>query len=199
MRFILLLLSLLIVTRNALADILPYPPKHFSVKLICGGGVDCQRAQAAFRRTANYYKTLNVYLDLQSTYVIHEEMSGDSLIQLLKWAVRTSTLPQTDATIIALASYSPLADHVNIDAENTLGRASGIGILGKQPCGAFVRIVGSTKLASKVMAHEVGHLLGATHTQAGIMQPGMDVGQYADGLSEDSVNQIEQYLVSLPH
>lgn len=193
------LLCLFLFCSTAHANLLPYTPKTFTARVICGGGVECARAVHVFELSSTYIDSaVKVRLKLIDAVDIKEEMTGDPHEQLLKWALRTSDLPAVDVTIFALASYSPLSDHIDAESEGILGLASGIGVIGKEPCGAFSRIVGSDKLAAKVMTHEIGHLLGAHHIASGLMFPSMDIGQYMDAYSSESIREIETHLASLP-
>ncbi len=97
-----------------------------------------------------------------------------------------------DVLIVVLPSNYELTASV---LGNDEGRAQGIGLVPhhRQPY-ALVRAQQNPLDQGKIIAHEIGHLLGATHCSHGIMQPHFEQVITAFDFASDSLRQIQDSL-----
>lgn len=197
-----LLIALLFFPSVVLADFFDYPHKTFNVRLICGGGVDCDRAQEVFRSASNYIdNAVNAKFQIVDRVIVDHDMIGRSVVErMLKWQIFILDLHKetVDVNYIVLDAYPRLVDYVDFSSEQVLGMVQDIGIAGKvKNSVAFSKLVGSDTFSARIVIHELGHLLGARHGDKGIMFPSMDVAQYSEGYSLESIYQIQDHLRSL--
>lgn len=75
------------------------------------------------------------------------------------------------------------------------GRAQGIGLLPnhRRPY-ALIRSQHSAITQGKIIAHEIGHLMGATHADEGLMQPHIDQVALAETFYPESLRQIREHF-----
>jgi hypothetical protein len=200
MRFITLLLALITPFLTASADI-GFKPRVFTTAVVCAKGVDCPQSLRSVKNTSAFLKKrFNVTLLITKIYPLDEEMSGPFFVRTMKWKIRADQLGVTDHADLTLFMMEPFPmenDFFDFREEGVMGLASGIGVLGLEPSHAFAKVVGSDQLTTRILIHEVGHLLGATHTDEGLMQPTVTANQYTDEYSLDSFFQIVAHLARL--
>jgi len=146
-------------------------------------------------------KAVNVRLELTAVENMPEDMSGPPMLRMAKWQLRTKHLAKkykVGGTLVFLSPFPSSVDAIDFESEAVLGMASGIGVLGKDSALAFIKIVGSDWVASRIGIHEIGHLLGAWHIHNGIMAPYADANQYASEYSLQTIQQIQEYASHLP-
>lgn len=187
---------------NAMADFFTYPLKKVRVMLVVAHGVDEARVRRLFRVETDYIESaVNVRLLPVLVVSIPEDMSGNAMVRMFKWQARTAALARqykVGGTLVFLAPYPSSMNAIDFKWEGVLGMASGIGVLGQHNALAYVKVIGSDWFSTRIGIHEIGHLLGAPHTDGGIMQPYADGNQYAVAYSYESIEQIQEYVSHLP-
>lgn len=181
---------------RAAEEILKNPVK-LSIAAVCAVHVDCDRGVAALKTAMAYIETRAdvKFTDFKTLYA-PEPVQGTIIERWSQLAKKAQELGATesDITIILLEDYPDTVNAFNFDEEKMLGLASGIGVAGLQPSGAFIKVEGGPVFLSRIIIHELGHLLGAEHTDDGIMQPYANANQYCDEYSLFSLGQIQEHL-----
>lgn len=204
MKFITPLLAVitLFISSIAHADLFAYPMKKVRTLIVCSLGTDCKRNLQIFELSANYIKeAVNVELDVVGVLDIRHEMTGTPETIMDKWMFATEDARKAynvGATIVFRAPYSVSVDGIDFEAETVAGLASGIGNLGNGNSMCWVKVIGNDTIASRITTHELGHLMGAWHTNGeGIMAPSVSFNQYADAYAIQSLEQIREYVSHL--
>lgn len=200
---ILIVITLLLLARSVAADMFLYDKKHVRTLLVCAHAVDCKHAESVFKIARDYIEeSVNVSLDLVKVESIPEDMSGNIEVRLLKWQLRVEKLQEelkVGATIVFLSPFPLSLDNIDFQTEDVFGIVNDIGILGDNAATALVRMAGSDKVISRIAIHEIGHLMGATHTNGlGLMATYTDQIQCTDSYAPDSIAQIMDYVQYLP-
>lgn len=176
-------------------------PVDLKMTIVCTGEARCGRGIRAFKDAAKYYKKrLNINLTINKVIVQSKGVDGTFLQRVVKWldAVPTLGVPDdTDGVLFFVDPFPVENDVFDFDEESIIGLATNLGVLGIQPCAAFVKNMGSEQFVSRVTIHEIGHLLGAQHVGEGLMHPNASVNQYSDELAIVSLDQIRQHLANL--
>jgi hypothetical protein len=193
-------LASLLIPQQVRADI-PYAPHTFKVAVVCGDGVDCGQGLASIKNANDYlHSRLNVTLQIVRVVRSGEMMSGGFFERMVKWRLRAAELRVdggVDVTLFLSAPFPGGVPYFDFNEESIIGMASDIGVLGKAPCFAFVKVMGSEQFSTRVLTHEVGHLLGAHHVDTGLMHPSAAVNQYSNEFSLESIHEILEHLASL--
>jgi hypothetical protein len=80
-----------------------------------------------------------------------------------------------------------------------MGMASNIGNIGSSESLVFAKQMGSAKVRTRLLLHELGHVMGAMHLEGGgLMHPAIQGVQLADSFAEESIEQMKQIIQSLP-
>lgn len=203
MRFITLFAGFITLFSSTVsADYFPYKTKYFRTSIVCAEGVNCDNARRAFLEAASYIKeAVNMELVLVDTFAFADEMTGNPEERVAKWLLRTEALRRITSSqlIIVYTPSWPSLNNINLEDELTFGCASGIGVLGRQPALAYVKEIPNRKTTARITIHEIGHLIGGTHTDGiGIMAANANSLQYQDAYSVGSIREIEEYLSQLP-
>lgn len=206
MRVITLLIAFitLITAQSASADIQLYPTKIVRTLVVCGHGIDCKRARRIFKEASHMIEEAAfVRLEMVDMIEIDEAMSGDDSEQMLKWQVVTSLYrlaSEVGATIVFTEPYDDSLPSIDFQSQQILGRASDICVLGQQDALAYAKIVGSDKVAARIVAHEMGHLAGAFHDEhgEGIMAAAANLIVHTDTFSQGSLDQMHACVYKLP-
>jgi len=196
------LLSLILTPFIAQADIFEYPLKEVRTLVVCAYEVPCSRAMNIFRKSAAYIeKSVNVRLKVVAVLELVEEMTGDPERRVLKWQERTAQARErlnAGATVVFVEPY-PLLNDIDFEAEQVYGVANGIGTLGNRDSLTWIKMAGSDRMISRIAVHEIGHLMGAWHTNGiGIMGQYTQQIQHSDAYAPYSIEQIKQYVSQLP-
>ena len=199
MRFVVnIIAAIALLCPPALADIQLQKPYKFTFTVFCAGRVNCEQGLNAFRNAGNYLKKrLNITLEIDMVVRSDEDMTGGFFERLTKWRQRAEEYNSSDATIFFIEPYPSSNNFFDFDEESILGLASGLGVLGKEKCFTFVKVMGSEQFTTRITTHEIGHLLGAWHVDAGLMHPSASVNQYSDEYSMETIQQILKHLSSL--
>ena len=196
------LVGIFLVASPVSADIESVQPRSFKAIVVCAHAVDCKRAERVFDDATQYiYKAIPITFKKIDIVSIPQDMSGDPIERMNKWLLTTQNLSLqlgADFVFVSLSPFPSSINQIDFDTEQVVGMASGIGVLGSQPALCWAKIIGSDKVAARIAAHEIGHLLGAWHTEVGLMAPTVGAIQYSDEFSIDSIYQIKEYLNSLP-
>lgn len=187
----------------ARADFFTYPTKHIRTGVVCAHAVDCGRAQRVFKLSRAYLlHAVNVDLDLVAIAEMPFDMTGSPDERMVKWEAQTEKFRADNklgTCLVYLDAFPSSVDSIDFGVEQILGMASGIGVAGNPDALAFIKVIGSDILASRVSTHEIGHLLGGEHTETGgILSQYADEVQLADRYSPFTIYQIEAYASTLP-
>lgn len=195
----LVVLALFFISTWCSADMHILPRRTFSVAVVCVADADCTGGIRALKNTSAYLeKRVNVKLEVKRLAILSEDFSGGFFSRLYKARQRASDIGRgMDVTLFFTAPYPKGEDIFHFPTEDILGIASGIGVIGKEPCWSLVKTMGSERFLTKIVIHEMGHLLGASHTHAGLMHANASVNQYSDEYSVESLDQIAEHLLSL--
>ena len=196
------LLSLIITPLIAQADLFEYPLKEVRTLVVCGHAVDCLRAKNIFSRSSLYIEqAVNVRLKMVAVLELAEEMTGAPEVRVTKWQARLEEYRNrlnVGATVVFVGAY-PLLSDIDFEAEQVYGVADGIGTLGNDDSLTWVKMAGSDKMITRIAIHEIGHLMGAWHTNGvGIMGQYTQQIQHSDAYAPYSIEQIKQYVSQLP-
>jgi predicted Zn-dependent protease len=129
-------------------------------------------------------------------YVTDKQPVGTIEERWMQWFEIASNLgaAQNDLTVVLLEDHPDNIDTFNFEQEGMIGLASGIGVLGARPSALLAKVMGGEKFMTRVLIHEIGHVLGAEHVDEGIMHPCACVNQYSDEYSHYSLAQIKAHL-----
>jgi len=177
---------------------LPDPPTRFSVLLVCDQEVDCDSAQVAMESAAKVVlKELGIKLShaapLDLSAATTPCAKGNALLAL-KQAIAARKQRDYDIIFAVLNNNGPYRALLEY---NRQGYAEALGVVGKRKNNlAYARATGRPAYDSLVMAHEIGHLLGAGHSLSGVMVFDSTLIRLATGFSSDSVKQIRRSLTA---
>jgi hypothetical protein len=122
--------------------------------------------------------------------------------RMVKWLTVTQEVREQNnaqMTLVFLESFPSSVNVIDFKWEDVLGMASGIGNVGNSESLAWIKVIGSDFISSRIAIHEIGHLLGATHSNfKGIMAPSVDYAQSCTELSAESIDQIQKVIQFLP-
>lgn len=195
--------ALLLLASPAFADVFLYPTKHVKTLIVYGHAAQTKEALEVLEITKAFYLSkFNLSIDIIDSISIPVDMTGDDTERMAKWQIATKASRESRGvglTLVILSAYPSSVPSIEFANENVLGRASDIGNLGQIDSLAYVKIVGSAFVASRILIHEVGHLAGGFHTSdGGIMAPYAEQNQICTDFSATSKHQIETYISSLP-
>jgi hypothetical protein len=177
---------------------LPLKKIKFTVSVVCGGHVECRKGLSPLKLAIKYLeKKLDVTFTIEKVILKSEQPDGTIEERWEKWLeiAHAAGASKSDLTIILLESYPDNVDTFDFRSEGVIGLASGIGVLGSPaPAALLAKVMGSEKFMTRLLIHEIGHTLGATHIEEGIMHPCACINQYADELSINSLDQIKAHL-----
>lgn len=184
----------------AKCDVREYPTKYLRVLIVCGEDVQCDRVPAVITQVNEVYRRdLNVVIVPKYVMKINEHMTGNAWTRLVKWQMVTMPVRQevkVDATIVFVNPFPN--DMVEFEDEQVFGMANDIGSAFSESALCWGKMMPSTKLTARLIAHEVGHLLGGTHTHGyGLMADAIQSIEFADGFSGLSIQEIKQHLAGL--
>lgn len=169
----------------------------FTITVVCGGNVDCKRGLAPLKKSIKYLESrLDVRFKIEKVILSKEKPEGTLEERWTEWLNIASRLgaPKSDLAIILLEDYPDSVDTFDFQQEAILGLATGIGVLGVVPSALLAKVMGSEQFMTRLLTHEIGHVLGGVHIEEGIMHPCACVNQYSDELSHASLNQIKEHL-----
>jgi hypothetical protein len=171
---------------------------HFTVSVVCGGHVECKKGTAPLKLAFKYLESrLNVKFTIKKIILKSDQPNGTIEERWQEWLEisHQAGASKNDLTVILLEDYPDNVDTFDFQTEGVIGLASGIGVLGgPAPAAILAKVMGSEKFMTKLLIHEVGHVLGAEHIEEGIMHPCACVNQYADELSIKSLDAIKAHL-----
>lgn len=173
------------------------PKEEFTVSILCGGHVQCDRGIKAVKKSIEYYHSkLDVSFKIEKIIRNGNQPAGGLLERWGKWFTAAEFLGTTqyDLTIILVENFPDNVSSFDFQEEGIIGLASGIGNLGVDPSALIVKLMGSEQFMTRLIIHEIGHTLGGTHIEEGIMHPSASANQYSDELSDRSLNQMREHL-----
>lgn len=174
--------------------------KHriFRARIVCADHIQCGRAVRLFHKATKY---IHEAVDVDIRIVAVERTDkviyiGDYHERLMAWADLIGKKEDLTFVIVGAFPNSKYLDMVN--EVDTLGIVESIGGLGRQPVIGMARLIGGDELMTKLLIHEIGHLMGATHISLGIMAPSVQENQYTECYAIETIKQIKEYMNSLP-
>ena len=170
----------------------------FPVTIVCGGEVNCDLGRESVKKAFDFYESIfDVQFKIENVFHVINRPSGSLGERWTEWLRMSSRLkPIEDGLLIILVeSFPSNVDVFDFNQEVVLGMASGIGVLGISPCGLLVKVVGSQNFVSKLLIHEIGHTLGATHVNGGVMNATANEEMLSGTLNELTSDQIKRHLL----
>lgn len=172
-----------------------------TVSIVCGGHVECDRGIRPLKLAIKYFESrFNVSFRIEKVLVSDKQPLGTIEERWETWFKTAVELgaAKNDLTVILLENFPDNVDTFDFKMEGIIGLASGIGVLGgPQPAALLAKVLGGEKFMTRLLIHEIGHTLGATHIEEGIMHPCACVNQYSDEFSLASVAQIKEHLAQV--
>jgi hypothetical protein len=172
----------------------------FTVTVICGGHVECNRGLQPLKKAINYLESeLDLSFEIKNIILNREQPKGTVQERWQKWLNISYSLEtyKTDLTVILLEAFPNNVNSFDFREESMIGLATGLGILGVVPATVFAKVIGSEQFTTRVLIHEIGHVLGGEHVEEGIMHPCACVNQYSDALSHFSLQQMKTHLEAI--
>lgn len=174
------------------------PKVDFTVSVVCGGHVDCERGLRPLKIAIKHFESrFNVSFKIRNVYVTESQPKGTLEERWEEWFGIAENLgaAKNDLTVVLLEDFPDNIDTFDFEMEGIIGLASGIGVLGgPDPAGLLAKVMGSEQFMTRLLIHEIGHTLGAVHIAAGIMHPCACVNQYSDEFSLESTKEIKEHL-----
>lgn len=173
---------------------------YFTVTVVCGGHVECDRGLTPLKNATKYLEE-RLPINFKIENVIHsdEQPKGTLEERWQSWFKIAYDLgtAKSDLTVILLEPFPAHVDSFDFQQEGVIGLASGLGVLGAIPSALIAKVMGSEQFLTRILIHEIGHVLGAEHIEEGLMHPCACVNQYSDELSQNSINQIKQHIANV--
>ncbi|MDC0358238.1 hypothetical protein OAO01_05420, partial [Oligoflexia bacterium] len=166
-------------------------PSSHSVLVVFGNGVDKKEGLKAFHYAADNLKLLlNIDLKLANQLTITREARGAAPLELMhRWKKVINTVARYDYSIVLL--LLPPEALSNTSTQTVRGYSENMGIVGKTPNAfAYSVVSGGSIGTGRVIMHEIGHLLGARHSDRGLMRASNAFLNFETGFSAESVRQI---------
>ncbi len=168
-------------------------PRGYRALLVFLQGVDVSAAKNAFQLAQQQLERqtgerLSIAHDI---FLNIPEFQGTPMrrIALLKHFLRSELKRGYDLVYVTL----PAELERHPDQKYLLGFSEAIGSLGRfSNVMAYSIVSGDQLYDSKLILHELAHLLGATHSQTGLMQGDFNVNILNAELSQESLCQISQ-------
>lgn len=172
-------------------------PIDFTISIVCTRATNCKHGIAALEDSIKYIESkVPVKFTIVNEFYSNEDVQGTILERWEAWAKIAVKLgsAKSDLAVILLEASPENVDEFDFKEEGVLGLASGIGVLGIQPSAVFIKVMGGKKFMTRLITHEIGHVLGGRHTKEGIMQPSASSIQYSDAYSLFTISQIKTHL-----
>lgn len=187
---------------QASSDIFLYPRKYVEYMIVCTRNVNCEDSIALMKDVQRKMsKEFNLVMSLIAVAHIDMDVSGSPPERGAKWMLLTESTRiaiDPDFTLVFNQAFPDTGEIVDFESEMVLGAASHIGCVGDVDCMAYVRMLGSFDTRFRLVLHELGHLLGATHTMGGIMHASAEYAQTSDKYSIESIREIQDFVSTLP-
>lgn len=168
-----------------------------TVSIVCTRSTNCKHGQAALAESIKYIESkIPVEFLIVNQFYSNEDVDGTIEERWEQWAGIAIKLgaAKSDLTVIMLEPYPDNVNEFEFEEEQMAGLASGIGVIGIQPSAIFIKIMGGKKILTRLITHELGHVLGAKHIKEGLMQPSLQGIQYCDSYSLETIGQIRSHL-----
>lgn len=169
----------------------------FTVSVVCGGHVQCERGIRPLRKAISYLeRRLDVKFKIEKVFTTDKQPKGTIEERWISWFNTAGELgaARNDLTVILIEDHPDNIDTFDFEQEGMIGLASGIGVLGARPSALIAKVMGGEQFMTRVLIHEIGHVLGGTHVEEGIMHPCACVNQYSDEFSHFTLAQIKAHL-----
>lgn len=175
------------------------PPEKllFTVSVVCGGHVQCERGIRPLRKAIAYLeRRLDVKFKIEKVITSDKQPLGTIEERWMQWFEIAGQLgaAKNDLTVVFLEDHPDNIDTFDFEQEGMIGLASGIGVLGARPSAILAKVMGGEQFMTRVLIHEIGHVLGGQHVEEGIMHPCACVNQYSDEFSNFTLAQIKAHL-----
>lgn len=175
----------------------PQTKVNFTVSVVCGGHVECEKGTRPLRLAIAYLeKRLDVKFKIEKIITTDKQPLGTIEERWMQWFDIAASLgaAKNDLTVILLEDHPDNIDAFEFQQEGMIGLASGIGVLGIRPSALLAKVMGSEQFMTRILIHEIGHVLGGEHIEEGIMHPCACVNQYSDEYSLYTIAQIKAHL-----